>query len=333
MKGRVSGAGAVHRWFALAEEVLGQHCDRLNRLNVFPVPDSDTGTNMLASVRACRQALDGVRSEDIGELLAHAGSQAMYEARGNSGTLLAVLVSGFAERLHGHRRLTVENLSEAMERGSLRAWSALSTPVPGTMLSIVDTARECLSRHAGQAHEPQSRAALVTCFEDLVSQCHQALVETEFQLPALRRAGVVDSGGSGLFLVLLALRATVMGHDDVNTSLLHELSGWEEDTRGSAPGEPRSADEDDPGIGHSGVEVMATVRLDPLGGASLRHRLDEIGEAVIITPIDAQPDGAGFYRWRIHVHTADEPQVADVVHEAGEVQNYSASPLYWAQAE
>ncbi len=333
MKGRVSGAGAVHRWFALAEDVLGVHCERLNRLNVFPVPDSDTGTNMLASVRACRQALDGVRSEDIGELLAHAGSQAMYEARGNSGTLLAVLVSGFAERLHGHRRLTVENLSEAMERGSLRAWSALSTPVPGTMLSVVDTARECLARHASVAHEPQSRAALVDCFEDLVSQCHQALVDTEFQLPALRRAGVVDSGGSGLFLVLLALRATVMGHDDVDTALLDKLSGWDEGLPGSAGHEEHADHHHESDPGHTGVEVMATVRLDPLGGASLRHRLDEIGEAVIITPIDAQPDGAGFYRWRIHVHTEDEAHVAQVVHEAGDVQNYSASPLYSTQAE
>lgn len=160
VKGKVKGTAAVRRWFALAEEALQTHSGRLNRLNVFPVADSDTGANMLTTVRACRRAADAATSEDLGELLSVAGAEAMGQACGNSGTLLAVLISGFAEPLHGRQRLTVDGLSQGLQRASLRAWSALSQPVEGTMLSVLDAIRDQARHGAAQASEPNSRAAL-----------------------------------------------------------------------------------------------------------------------------------------------------------------------------
>lgn len=326
VKGRVKGAAAVRRWFALAEDSLEAHSVRLNHLNVFPVPDSDTGANMLATVSACRRAADFGRTEDIGELLSLAGAEAMVEACGNSGTLLAVLVAGFAEPLHGSARLTVTGLSSGLERASLRAWSALSRPVAGTMLSVLDAVRDQARTSAAEAVEPEARAALEAAMDPLVATARKALEATEHQLAPLTEAKVVDSGGLGLLLVFDALRATICGTEP-DPVLLHGLSGWDSAADRMAPA---STPKHDPGA----VELMCTARLDPLGAASLRHRLDELGDSVIITPIGPGSEAAedGTYRWRIHVHTAESEATLEAVRSCGTLESNTASPLHGAAA-
>ena len=321
VKGKVKGTAAVRGWFALAEESLQTHSVRLNRLNVFPVPDSDTGANMLASVRACRRAADLARSEDIGELISLAGAEAMSEACGNSGTLLAVLISGFAEPLRGTKRLTVGGLSQGLDRASLRAWSALSQPVAGTMLSVLDAVRDQVRSSAAEAAEPDSRAALEDAMDPLVTTAREALEATEHQLAPLTEARVVDSGGLGLLLVFDALRATISG-TELDSSLLEGLSGWDAAARQPAPA---SSSNRDP----AGVELMCTARLDPLGAASVRHQLDELGDSVIITPIGPGSDAAedGTYRWRIHVHTAESEATLRAVRSSGVLESSTLTPL------
>lgn len=319
MKGQVTGRRAVRRWFTLAEETLQAHAGPLNRLNVFPVADSDTGSNMITTLRAAGAAVDNSGSEDLGELLAAAGSGAMVAAQGNSGTLLGVLISGFAEPLHGDRRLTLAGLSAALDRGSLRAWSALSDPVAGTMLSVVDAVAEHLRAAMGRTgHDLGSRAELEAALAEADGVARRAVVATEGQLDSLRAAGVVDSGGAGAMLVVASLKAVVTG-GSVDHSLAEGLRGW-------AP----EADKPSRRIQNaavSGVEIMCTLRLDPLGAASLRHQLDEIGDSVIITPVDMEPDAGGSYRWRIHVHTEEDARASAVLQDAGTVEDWQATEL------
>lgn len=319
MKGKVKGTAAVRRWFALAEEALQTHSGRLNRLNVFPVADSDTGANMLTTVRACRRAADAATSEDLGELLSVAGAEAMGQACGNSGTLLAVLISGFAEPLHGRQRLTVDGLSQGLQRASLRAWSALSQPVEGTMLSVLDAIRDQARHGAAQASEPNSRAALEESMGPLLATARDALEQTEKQLAPLTEAKVVDAGGLGLLLIFDALRATVSG-STLDLSLPDGLSGWDA---------PEGAGTSAPAADSVAMELMCTVRLDPLGAASLRHQLDELGESVIITPIGPAAEAAadGTYRWRIHVHTTESEATLRAVREAGPLESSTLTPL------
>lgn len=322
-KGRIRGHAAVHRWFVLAEQALRAHGESLNRLNVFPVADSDTGANMLATMTAARQAIEQSSEDDLGALLAAAGTEAMAEARGNSGTLLAVLLTGFAEPLHGHERLTIDVLDQALEHGSVRAWSALSDPVAGTMLSVLDAVRSCAHQQVVAAEEPESRAALIASLESMIAVGRQAVTATEEELEALSRAGVVDSGGTGLLIVFDALRAAMTGTEP-DPELLEGLHGLERE-----PVQPSEAPAQNPDC----VEIMCTVRLDPLGAASLRHRLDEVGDSVIITPVDAEADDQGLYRWRIHVHAGSEEEASRAIHAAGEVTAYTAAPLCGTEAE
>lgn len=322
-RGRIRGHAAVHRWFVLAEQALRAHGESLNRLNVFPVADSDTGANMLATMTAARQAIEQSSEDDLGALLAAAGTEAMAEARGNSGTLLAVLLTGFAEPLHGHERLTIDVLDQALEHGSVRAWSALSDPVAGTMLSVLDAVRSCAHQQVVAAEEPESRAALIASLEPMIAVGRQAVTATEEELEALSRAGVVDSGGTGLLIVFDALRAAMTGTEP-DPELLEGLHGLERE-----PVQPSEAPAQNPDC----VEIMCTVRLDPLGAASLRHRLDEVGDSVIITPVDAEADDQGLYRWRIHVHAGSEEEASRAIHAAGEVTAYTAAPLCGTEAE
>lgn len=327
---KVKGTAAVVQWFAAAEAALTAHSDRLNRLNVFPVADSDTGANMLGAITACREAAEQHGGDDLGALLAHAGAEAMAEAHGNSGTLMAVLVSGFAEPLHGSRRLTVVGLARGLERASLRAWSALSHPVDGTMLSVLDAVRDHAQHCAAEAEEPDSRAALEDAMPPLVSTARVALERTETQLEPLTRARVVDAGGLGLLMVFEALRATLHG-DEFQDAVCEGLSGWSRT-------DPET-DEAPAVCEHSTVvEVMCTVHLDPLGAASLRHQLADMGESVIVTPIgpvNPPPQGAvrtdidhtGAYRWRIHVHTEDEEATWAVLRAAGEIEKSTSTPV------
>lgn len=326
MRGKVKGAAAVHRWFILAEAALEENVENLNRLNVFPIPDSDTGENMLATIKACRASVETSSTHDLGELFAAAGSRAMSEAYGNSGTLLAVMISGLAEPLHGQERLTISGLAHALERAKVRSWSALTEPVAGTMLSVLDAVHAEVRHHAAAAQEPESRAALEAAMPYVVSRAFLAVQDTREQLPALQRANVVDSGGAGLLVVLIALHSTITGID-MDFAPLRSLPGWQR-----RPSEDDPAGQDvstqDSETQDLSAEVMCTVRLDPLGAASLRHGLDDLGDSVIVTPIDAQADAEGTYRWRIHVHTSQEPRTRETVHAAGPVESYAATALH-----
>lgn len=335
MKGKVKGVVAVQQWLALAEESLQAHGPHLNSLNVFPVADSDTGANMLATIRACRGAVEALSTDDLGELLAEAGAVAMERACGNSGTLLAVVVSGMAEPLAGRSRLTIDGLAAGLDRASLRAWSALTSPVDGTMLSVLDAVRDQARSDAVDAEEPESRAALEQAVPGLIATGYEALLETQHQLAELTQARVVDAGGLGLLLVLDALRATIRG-EELDEQLTEGLAG----AGGSQSRKPQVAsDNGERDAAETAslaeraeltgtVELMCTAQLDPLGAALLRHQLDELGDSVIISPIRSVDNAdEELYHWRIHVHTEDPSAVRSAVESAGRLETSTVTPL------
>jgi dihydroxyacetone kinase-like predicted kinase len=309
----------MKRWLGKAEIVLGNHSDRLNAINIFPVADGDTGTNLYLTVRAAAQSAaraDDPAQLDVGVVLAHAGQAAMEEARGNSGTLFSVFLCAAAEPLAGHTRLTSTLLAAALNRAQIRAWSALSDPVPGTMLSVMEAAaRAAASVGAGQDGD-DSNHALGLALDAAVQGALAAVVRTEDQLDALTTARVVDAGGVGMLLILDCLRSAVMGQE-LQSELLDGLHGYDV----SDPHIHTALPDDD------GVEVMCTISLSPLHAATLRQQLDEIGESVIMSQVGSNPDVDGNYRWRVHVHVpAPEPAVA-IIRSLGEPAQLSISEL------
>lgn len=307
-----ANAVAMKRWLSKAEESLGNHSDRLNAINIFPVADGDTGTNLYQTVRAAARAAHEADTSDLGELLTLAGRAAMEDARGNSGTLFAVFLSAFAEPLHGTSRLTCTLLASSLHRAQIRSWSALSDPVPGTMLSVLEaSARGAAETAAGHASD-DSNSTLALTLRASVQHALQAVVHTESQLGPLTDAEVVDAGGVGFLLILDALRAAALG-EELQDELIDGLHGYDI----QAPHIHNGGDAD-------GVEVMCTINLSPLDAATLRLHLDELGDSVIMSAVTEVEEG---YRWRIHVHVPDAAPALALIHEAGHPVNISVTQL------
>lgn len=310
----------IVRWLACSEQLLGQAAERLNAFNVFPVPDADTGSNMHATMAAAHAAVDCQEDGpvDIGATLARAGAAALSSAQGNSGTLLAVMVAGMADPLRGLEALTAPALAAALHRADTAARTALSDPREGTMLSVLGVVRQSvaqtLRRAVAEDRPVETRAVLEETVSACVRDARTAVEATEWQLDELSRAAVVDAGAVGLLLVFEALRA-VMLDEDPDTELTEGLHGYAEGTTAEAAG------------AEGGVEVMCTIELDPIGAATLRHRLTEVGDSVIVAPTRRGEDPQSPVPWRVHVHVPQAEAVESLLHEAGEPQDLLVSDL------
>ncbi|WP_204536278.1 DAK2 domain-containing protein [Arthrobacter tumbae] len=307
----------MKRWLSKAEVSLGNHSDRLNAINIFPVADGDTGTNLYLTVRAAAQAVADLETHDLGDLLKVAGQAAMEDARGNSGTLFAVFLAAIAEPLHGASRLSGPLLATALNRAQIRSWSALSDPVPGTMLSVLEAAAVGAAT-VDQANEgDDSNHALAMTLQGAVEAALKAVVQTESQLGALTEAKVVDAGGVGFLLIMDALRAASLG-EELQDELLDGLHGYDVQAPHIHNGMPAE-----------GVEVMCTINLSPLDAAILRLHLDEVGDSVIMSAVTEVEEG---YRWRVHVHVPEAALALRYIEEAGQPSHIAVTQLAGAGA-
>ncbi len=175
---------------------LEQHVEQINALNVFPVPDGDTGTNMLLTLRAAVSAIAHEERTSIGEIAARLAYGALHGSRGNSGTALSQLLSGIAEALRGADELDAPLLVRAFRRAVEVAYATFPQPVEGTILTVARAVSEAAAQAATQTDD------LKRIFLASLEGGRQALAETPRLLPILAQAGVVDSGGQGLIVIL-----------------------------------------------------------------------------------------------------------------------------------
>lgn len=307
-----ANAEALRRWLSKAEVVLGNHSDRLNAINIFPVADGDTGTNLYLTIRAAAKSASENPTSDVGELLAGAGQAAMEEARGNSGTLLSVFLAALAEPLRGTTRLTGPLLAASLQRAEIRCWSALSEPVEGTMLSVIAAVSRAASAVHGAQHGDDSNHGLAATLEAVVEEALAAVVRTEAQLGALESAHIVDAGAVGFLLIMDTLRASALGQG-LQPELLDGLHGF------NVQDPHLHLDHID-----EGVEVMCTINLSPLDAATLRLKLDELGDSVIMSAVTEVEGG---YRWRVHAHVPDGDAALGLIRELGEPMNVTMTEL------
>lgn len=317
-----ANAPALRRWLAKAEETLANHSDRLNAINIFPVADGDTGTNLYMTLRAASAAAAELEGNDAGALMAAAARAAMEQARGNSGTLFSVFLAAFAEPLAGQQRLSGPLLAAALHRGSIRCWSALSDPMPGTMLSVLEASARGAATAESAQNGDDSNHALALTLDAAVESARDAVVLTESQLGALTEAHVVDAGGVGLLLVLDCLRSVILGQE-LQEALLDSLSGYDVQDPHLAGTRPPD----------TGMEVMCTISLTPLAAAGLRMQLDELGDSVIMSAVSDEADDTGGYPWRVHVHVPEAELALDLIRTAGDPSNVSITALSPATAD
>ncbi|HMI98857.1 MAG TPA: DAK2 domain-containing protein [Gaiellaceae bacterium] len=200
----MSERAAVFELVRAAETALERNRARLDDLNVFPVPDGDTGTNMLLTVRAVTETLQQsvARSDRAGlaEEVAHA---ALLGARGNSGVILSQIVRGASEVLAGAEPVDAAAVAAALRGASDKAYAAVQEPVEGTILTVI--------RALADEADAHTDLDLPQLFAELVRRGDEAVEETRDQLEVLRKAGVVDSGAAGLVEIVRGLAAHLAG--------------------------------------------------------------------------------------------------------------------------
>ena len=184
---------------------LGCYRKAVNDLNVFPIPDGDTGDNMLATVYSGADAVDRNEEADLATVASRSAHGMLLGARGNSGVILSRIFSGINKGFAGVREADVDTVSKAMACGVEEAYHAVPVPVEGTILTVFSDGVRFANEHITPA------STLRSYFNDLLGEMQRSLERTPDLLPVLREAGVVDSGGAGLIYIFEGMRRTLNG--------------------------------------------------------------------------------------------------------------------------
>lgn len=272
------------RWARRAVDRLRKERTEIDELNVFPVPDGDTGTNMYHTLRAAYLAVEELTGPvTLPQVVAALAAGAGRGARGNSGLILAVALQGVADALAEVTVATADAMATALETASDRARSAVARPVDGTMLTVLDAM-------ATEAREQaDDGASLIDVIAAVRERSRSALRETTGQLTVLREAEVVDAGSTGIVELFDLLYATVTGRTPQD-SMLAEVA--------RAPKIIHEATADE-------LEIVAILADTPAD--SLAEDLDRLGGTSIV--INAA---------KVHVHVADETTAATVIDRLSE---------------
>lgn len=277
-------ARATRRWALSTLSALGRARAEIDALNVFPVPDGDTGTNLYLTVEsACAavQALPGDADvRQVAEAFAHG---ALLGARGNAGIISAQLLRGWADVLAERGVLDARAVKEAFTRGDVQAWRAVNSPVEGTILSVSRASARAAQAAADRLGDVAAAAA---------GAAREALARTPEQLEILRRSGVVDAGGRGLVVILETLEAVVFGRTAAREARALRTP--------SLPAADLS-DCDDLTAAGPGYEVMYLLDADESEIAALRATLAPLGDSLVVV--------GGGRLWHVHVHV-DDPGAA-----------------------
>lgn len=298
---QVLDAAAVGRWYRSGLAALEATRAEIDSLNVFPVADADTGTNLLMTLRGAAEPVtergaDGeaddtelaLESADLAETVTMIARRSLLGARGSSGVILSQLLRGIAEVLAAQTQPAAGRAFAAgLERAVILAYAAVAQPVEGTMLTV--------AREAAEAARATASDALAVVVQAAAQGARDALARTPTQLDVLGRAGVVDAGGRGLVVLLDVLDAVVAERTVVlpESRLASPRLDPCESVEGLSPA----------------YEVMYLIDTDDARVPALRAALDEIGEAVVVS------GGDGL--WNVHVHTDDAPAAVELGAAAG----------------
>ncbi len=201
------GGTEFRKMIQFGARVLEINRSKVDSLNVFPVPDGDTGTNMSLTIQSAVRELGLCTSNRLPELCDAVSKGALKGARGNSGVILSQLFRGICSGLKADEQITVKTFAKAMENGTKVAYSAVSKPKEGTMLTVA----RMMSEHAVRIASRQKDFA--DFFADVIQKGEEALAQTPELLPVLKKAGVVDAGGMGLLCVYRGFLSVARGEE------------------------------------------------------------------------------------------------------------------------
>jgi len=257
---------------------LQYHQDAINVLNVYPVPDGDTGTNMVLTMRSAWDEIKDTPERNVGRVAHQMAHGALMGARGNSGVILSQIWRGFARSLEKKEVYRAQDLVAACREAEVTAYKGVVKPVEGTILTVARAVADAATRGAEDTKD------LVRILEHMVFAAHEAVLLTPSLLPVLKEAGVVDAGGQGLFIILEGMLRQMRGEpvaEDLEMTGAVDLIATE-----FAPGE----------VGY-GYDVQFLIVGQDLPVDDIRQRIAEMGECPLVVGDPATI--------KVHVHVPD----------------------------
>jgi DAK2 domain fusion protein YloV len=265
--------------FRAAVANLEAHVDEVNSLNVYPVPDGDTGSNMLATVRAALEEAEGAAGQPADRIAAAISFGALMGARGNSGVITSQIFRGMSEALAGKTRFNGLDLANALTQGTKTAYGAVAKPVEGTILTVI---RESAAAAVECAELENDIEMVLTATLD---GAEKSVARTPTLLAILREAGVVDAGGQGLYRLFQGALLHLVGKAPASSARKRAPGGVKPSTLVA------HADE---GFGYETMFLLQATGSAPLDVDAIRDHLESLGESVLV---------AGDSRaLKVHVH-------------------------------
>ncbi len=207
MENMTIGGAMLKEMFLTGAALLEKNRAYIDSLNVFPVPDGDTGTNMSMTMQSAVKEIQNCKGTNVSDIAAAASLGALKGARGNSGVILSQILRGFARALSGKEEMAPENFAAALTTGTEAAYKAVMKPKEGTMLTVARMMAEAVTKEANEG------ANLYKLIDVMIDEGERALLLTPELLPVLKEAGVVDSGGKGLVTILRGFKMVIDGEE------------------------------------------------------------------------------------------------------------------------
>jgi DAK2 domain fusion protein YloV len=266
------------RLFKAALAWLQHHQAAINVLNVYPVPDGDTGTNMVLTMQSAWAEIQDSPENNVGRIAHKMAHGALMGARGNSGVILSQIWRGLARSLDEKDVYRAQDLASACQEAAATAYKGVVKPVEGTILTVARAVADAAARAAEGTDD------LVRVLEHMVFAAHEAVVLTPSLLPVLAEAGVVDAGGQGLFIILEGMLRYMRGErvaEDVRLAEAVDLisTGFE------------------PGVAGYGYDVQFLIVAQGLDVDAIRQRIIEMGECPLVV--------GDLETVKVHVHVPD----------------------------
>jgi uncharacterized protein len=289
---------ALRRLVHGAAAALERNRQRIDDLNVYPVPDGDTGTNLALTVRGLSEALDGSKATDRAALASELTRAALMSARGNSGVILSQIVRGASQELGKLGAIDAAGVARALRAASHEAYRAVRKPVEGTMLTVIRELAEAAEARAADEIEPAE------LLEELVARGDEAVARTQEQLDVLRTAGVVDAGAAGLVELLRGLAAAVAGEELPEPAPIREL--------------PVQAVHQE--LSRFRYCTTFVVEGDDLDATRFERKLEELGDSLLIVG-----DRTAL---KVHVHTDDPGAALSLGTAAGTIEGVEIADMH-----
>ena len=283
---------------------LAANHEEVNRLNVFPVPDGDTGTNMLLTLQSAVEDVKESNAAEVSKIAKLASHGSLMGARGNSGVILSQIFRGFARAVEGKGSLTPAELATAFEEAANAAYRAVNKPTEGTILTV---AREAGRAAATAASSPE--ASVPRVIAAAAAGARAAVLKTPSQLQILRDAGVVDAGGYGLQLILEGMLKSMEESEPAPSSIA-------ETRRPASPASQVSLDLPEGGWGYC-TEFL--IEGDNLDTELIRGQIESLGNSVLVV---GEPELV-----KVHVHTDDPTSVINLAGGYGKLLKLSVGDM------